>query len=178
MGQMRKASINMNEDCLKFRVWDKVAKRYIQSEEWCINCFGVLHFQSEFLGDDIPRNEDDYIIEQCTGLKDLNGKLIYQGDVVVQRNEYPYYDYADGVEHKSLNETLCIIEHDAVLNYIGIVEWADEDAQFLIVLQCVNPSKNGISTGCCHYFSDDLATLEVIGNIHEPKWGIESEVKG
>ena len=48
----------------------------------------------------------------------------------------------------------------------GIVEWDDESAQFVIVLRCVNPSKSGISDGCCHYFGDD-ENFEIIGNIHE-----------
>lgn len=74
-------------DRFKFRVWNNEHKQYVQtsrkhsvyiSQEG--SCIGKTH--SEF-GDVIfDYNTSEYIVEQCTGLKDKNGNLIYENDVV------------------------------------------------------------------------------------------------
>lgn len=70
-------------DRFKFRVWDKNEKTYsaIPYGNYALSDIGEL-FWIESNCDCSETNTEDYIVEQCTGLKDKNGKLIYEGDLL------------------------------------------------------------------------------------------------
>jgi len=88
-------------------------------------------------------------ISQCTGLKDKNGKLIFEGDIITSVS-YPFQD-----ERK--------------FNYNALVAWDDELATFGYELHCVNPDKRGISHGMYEELGSrgEMSNYEIIGNAHD-----------
>ena len=144
---------------LKFRVWNKRAKVYDEyfelSPKWTQN------------GDQIIDNKA-FIIEQYTGLKDKNGKEIYEGDIV---HITPYFKKKGGKR---------FMAQKPYRNPLSVIEWDDDAGAF-----SENTYENGEFQigGFLFEMALDSETLEgtqrhtieVIGNIHENPELLEEE---
>lgn len=101
-------------DRFKFRVWDTSKNKY-SVEDWLpmIDEQGDLCFRNT---DDVVYYPptDQFIIEQCTGLKDKNGKLIYEGDILdcelqdIDSHGYPFIHFKKGIVKRAKNGAYCV----------------------------------------------------------------------
>ena len=71
------------ENRLKFRVWNDIKKKYENDFDFAISGNGALYasIDDRWYWASLNRNPE-ISIEQCTGIRDKTGTLIYEGDVV------------------------------------------------------------------------------------------------
>jgi uncharacterized phage protein (TIGR01671 family) len=143
---------------IKFRAWHLGSKRYLVSSNALFG--GNLEWKggNAFL----LQPSADVVLEQFTGMHDRIGREIYEGDVIVVVDAYPFFD-------------------DGKPNYVAVVEWVYGSWQQ--VLRCINRDKRGISDGINEHLDYDGsggASWTVIGNIHEyplPPLEIEEDLE-
>ena len=78
---------------IKFRAWDKENKCFIPPGFISLRGNGTQEYLDKNLQRIIPDKSKAYPIQLYTGIKDKNGKEIYEGDIV----EYRYGDDSGGV---------------------------------------------------------------------------------
>lgn len=132
------------QDRFKFRVWVKDSEEYIQDEAG--ECH-IMHNGELICGDWIDDgycghydyfNDDEVIVESCTGLRDKNDKLIYDNDLIMIGNEL----YRVAIDDFGCRTV--ILDNNP---FKEVIEWSD-----IVKI---------------YYFHNRADEIKVVGNIHE-----------
>ncbi len=136
----------MNNKC-EFRVWDKYTGKFLESNDvaLCANGSMIMFNQYNAKDNQWTRNhlEKETIVQFWTGVIDVNGKKVFEGDIV------NWEDWDDGYGH----------DNDPIEKGKGTVKWGNHSYCGYTWGWTIENHKNSYSIGLT------VKRIEVIGNI-------------
>ncbi|EKQ17901.1 hypothetical protein LCAUCD174_2087 [Lacticaseibacillus paracasei] len=123
---------------IKFRAWDKENKKMAQVSRIDFGPGGIKYLV------------DDSVLLEYTGLTDMNGREIYEGDILKVTGE-------DGE------------------SYVATVKWFGDEDYPAFDLEGIPSAWNYDANALATIFQNGVETCEVIGNIFEDKQLLEGK---
>lgn len=132
---------------IKFRAWN--AKEQLMSDPFGL-IRGTLIWRKK--GETVIAFVPEYIIMQYTGLKDKNGKEIYEGDIVVRYKQW---------EFSTKTKLIAPVWNESREKWRHIIKW--EGAGFNLSTPYFKSNFNDLAND----YRSGWVAYEVIGNIYE-----------
>lgn len=145
---------------LKFRAWDKANKEMLKIDVIDFFLKGIRVLERN--GNSFFMKFSDVEIMQSTGLKDKNGKEIFEGDIVKFPDLYGFYDFEGGLTSVDGLNVASVVKKG---NCITLDNFSGKDGF----------TERELENYECTFDDLDFKNFEVIGNIYENKELLENE---
>lgn len=133
---------------MNFRIWDKIRERYVSGGELVFALYGdvnisVIPNAEEYIG--VETRDSDFIIEHSSGKFDINGKEVFNGDII--KATHYNFSHPDTIKIQEVYyENACFC----------VRSFGDE------VINPLQEDRNNVPL----FWLDAPSTFEIIGNIH------------